>query len=65
LNGAHAGDVFMSLVHTAELNGTAPFRYLVALLRHHEQVSENPGDRMPWNCRQTLARASARDGTPP
>ena len=35
LNGARVGDVFMSLIHSAELNGQMPFDYLVALLRHH------------------------------
>ena len=29
LNGARAGDIYMSLIHTAELNGIAPFEYLV------------------------------------
>lgn len=31
LNGAHVGDIFMSLIYTAELNGAAPFDYLVVL----------------------------------
>jgi hypothetical protein len=28
LNGAGAGDLFMSLIHTCELNGGSPFEYL-------------------------------------
>ena len=28
LNGAHVGDVFMSFIHTAELNDIKPFDYL-------------------------------------
>ncbi len=47
-NGAHVGDVFMSLIHTAELCETNPFEYLVALLRHHELVADDPGAWMPW-----------------
>ena len=42
LNGARVGDVFMSLIHTAELNGIAPFDYLVALQRHHQDVARDP-----------------------
>jgi len=49
LNGARVGDVFMSLIHTAELNKANPFEYLVALQKHHFQVEESPEDWMPWN----------------
>lgn len=62
LNGAHVGDVFMSLIHTAELNGVAPFDYLVALQRHADQILDNPSEWLPWNYQATLARLSARDG---
>jgi hypothetical protein len=55
LNGAHVGDVFMSLIHSAELNGADPFDYLVALQRHHEDVAKNPADWMPWNYKDALA----------
>lgn len=54
-NGAKVGDVFMSLIHTAELNGIEPFEYLVALLRHAEDVAARPVDWMPWNFKVTLA----------
>ena len=47
----------MSLIHSAELNGTRSFDYLVALLRHHEQVEDDPADWMPWNYAAALARA--------
>ncbi len=63
-NGAHVGDVFMSLIHTAELNGQNPFDYLVALQRHHEEVTTNPGEWMPWTYRDTLARLAERPGPP-
>lgn len=56
LAGAHVGDVFMSLIHTAELNGVAPFEYLVALLRNATRVAANPADWMPWNYQATVAR---------
>jgi transposase len=55
-NGAHVGDVFMGLIHTAELNGQSAFDYLVALQRHHEEVAASPSDWMPWSYKATLAR---------
>ena len=59
LNGARVGDTFMSLIHTAELNSVAPFDYLVALLRHADEVCASPCDWMPWNYPETLARYTA------
>ncbi len=55
LNGARVGDIFMSLIYTAELNGIGPFDYLVALLQHPDDVASRPGDWMPWNYQATLA----------
>jgi hypothetical protein len=55
-NGARVSDIFMSLIHTAELAHENPFDYLVALQRHHEQVAATPAEWMPWNYRDTLAR---------
>ena len=52
--GARVGDVFMSLIHSAELNKANPFEYLVALQRYHVMVEENPEDWMPWNYTGTL-----------
>lgn len=56
LNGARVGDVFMSLIHTAELCNVEPFHYLVALLRHAEAVLLEPAAWMPWNYTEPLAR---------
>jgi transposase len=53
-NGARVGDLFMTLIHTAELHGTNPFHYLVALQRHHERVTETPSRWMPWNYAEVL-----------
>jgi len=55
-NGARVGDIFMSLIHSAELNGANPFEYLVALQKHHQDVAANPAEWMPWTYRDTLAR---------
>ena len=56
LNGAGAGDLFMSLIHTCELNGANPFEYLTELQRHSADLSVRPGEWMPWNYRETLMR---------
>jgi transposase len=55
-HGANVGDIFMSLIYTAELNGESPFDYLVALQRHHEAVAAAPADWMPWSYREAVAR---------
>ena len=34
LNGARVGDLFMSLIHTCQLNDVNPFDYLTELQRH-------------------------------
>ena len=47
--GARAGDTFMSLIHSAELNGVEPFEYLIELLKHAEEVDRDPAQWMPWN----------------
>ncbi|MGH8143720.1 MAG: IS66 family transposase [Steroidobacteraceae bacterium] len=65
LNGARVGDIFMSLIYTAELNGIAPFDYLLALLRHSEQLAEYPEQWMPWNYQATLARLGKGPDPPP
>ena len=63
-NGADVGDLFMSLIHSAELNKIEAFDYLVTLLKHPEQIAKSPGDWMPWNYRQTLAQLN-KPTTPP
>jgi transposase len=55
LNGAGVGDLFMSLIHTCELNGANPFDYLTELQRHAEELKLRPSEWMPWNYRETLA----------
>lgn len=54
-NGAHVGDLFMSLIHTCRLNDENPFDYLLALARHPRQVADRPLDWLPWTYRTTLA----------
>ncbi len=53
--GARVGDLFMSLIYTAELSGASPFEYLCALQLHYESVASHPADWMPWNYADALA----------
>jgi len=63
-NGARVGDLYMSLIHTAELAGEDPFDYLVTLLRNPRPVERSPADWMPWNYRESLKRI-ASGASPP
>jgi len=53
-NGAEMGDLFMSLIHTCELNGANPFEYLIELQKHAEELAKHSAAWMPWNYHQTL-----------
>jgi transposase len=57
--GADVGDLFMSLIHTAELCGANPFDYLTQLQRHAGKLAKSPSQWMPWNYIETLQRTSA------
>jgi transposase len=58
-NGARVGDLFMSLIHTCELNGVNPFDYLTELQKHADELCAHPADWMPWNYRGTLLKQTA------
>lgn len=49
MNGAHVGDVFMSLIYTCQLCGADPFDYLTELQRQAADLAARPEDWMPWN----------------
>jgi hypothetical protein len=59
LNGARVGDLFMSLIHTCELNRVNPFHYLTALQKHAPALAATPAEFMPWNYQATLAADTA------
>jgi hypothetical protein len=63
-NGARVGDVFMSLIHTAELCKVNPFNYLVALQRHADAVERDPAAWMPWNHTEALERLATDAASP-
>ena len=57
-HGAEVGDLFMSLIHTCELNQVNSFEYLIELQRHAAAVAAAPAQWMPWNYPETLALTS-------
>jgi transposase len=59
MNGARVGDLYMSLIHTCELNRVNPFDYLTELLRHPAAVAVHPAEWMPWNYRHDASAAAA------
>jgi hypothetical protein len=58
-NGAELGDMYMSLIHTAELCGANVFEYLVALMRNADREVNSPEHWMPWNYTKALASLSS------
>ena len=63
INGAHVGDLYMSLIYTCELCGANPFDYLTELERHASELATSPHRWMPWNYRQTLDAPTPPSGT--
>ena len=57
--GAQVGDMFMSLIHTCELNKVNAFDYLTQLQKNAAAVVLSPGNWMPWNYPQTMATIKA------
>jgi hypothetical protein len=55
-NGARVGDIYLSLIHTAELNGVDPFHYLTELIRNRLEIKTHPAHWLPWNYRDSLPR---------
>ena len=58
-NGARVGDLYMTLIHTCELNQVNPFDYLVTLLKNPRAVKDEPSSWLPWNYHETLTRLTA------
>ena len=65
LRGASVGDLYMSLIFTAEMNGENSFEYLMALIEHERDLQDDPSAWLPWTFRATLAtRAASRQRAP-
>lgn len=58
-NGARVGDIYMSLIHTCELNGANALDYLNQLQLNASDVAEHPQRWMPWNYGENVAAADA------
>lgn len=57
LKGADVSDIYMSLIHTCELNGVGAFDYLTQVLKNDARARANPGAWLPWNYREQLCPA--------
>jgi len=64
-NGARVGDLYMSFIHTCELNGVNPFEYLNALQENAAAVKASPGDWMPWNYESAIEASAETQRKPP
>jgi transposase len=53
-NGAHVGDVFMSLIETCRRAKANPFDYLTRIQENAIDVINNPGKWLPWNYKETI-----------
>ncbi len=58
MNGAYIGDLFMSIIHTCNLNSVNPFDYLVILQKYCSDVLKNPHLWLPWNYKSMAASAN-------
>lgn len=54
VRGAEVGDLYLSLIHTCQLNEVNPFDYLMALQRNAAAVEKDPARWRPWNYRDAL-----------
>jgi len=57
-NGAHVGDIFMSLIYTCQLCTADPFDYLTQLHRHSAELPRSRQHWMPWNYHDSLQHAA-------
>ena len=53
--GAWAGDLYMTLIHTCNLNRIDPYQYLVSLMRYSDDAACRPADWFPWNYEERLS----------
>jgi hypothetical protein len=53
-NGAHVGDVFMSLIETCRKAKANPFEYLKKIQENAMDVINNPEMWLPWNYKDTI-----------
>ena len=54
-HGADIGDIYTSIIHTAELHGANPWDYLTVIQRNASAVRLDPGRWLPWNYKAAVA----------
>ena len=64
-HGAYIGDLFMSLIHTCNLQEVNPFEYLTALQEHSSEIFRNPSDWLPWTYESTISQKSQQTADNP
>ena len=57
-HGAYIGDLFMSLIHTCNLQQINPFEYLSILQNHFSEIFQNPEAWLPWTFKNTIGQKS-------
>ncbi len=57
-HGAYVGDLFMSLIHTCNLQDINPFEYLTILQKHSSEIFRNPAVWLPWTFESTIGQKS-------
>ena len=62
--GAHVGDMFMSLIHTCGLVGANPFDYLTALQKHSTALSQSPSSGCPGITARPWRESTPLSSTP-
>jgi hypothetical protein len=55
-NGTLVADIFMTIIHTCELNKVNPFDYMVTIAENFEAAAASPMNWLPWNYQQNLNR---------
>lgn len=64
-HGAYIGDLFMSLIHTCNLQQRNPFEYLTALQKHSSEIFQNPAAWLPWTFEDTINQKSQESADNP
>ncbi len=63
-NGARIGDMFMSLIHTCELNGVNAWHYLSTLTKYAVDLATAPEQWLPWSYQDAAAALEAGSDNP-
>jgi len=59
-HAAYIGDLFMSLIHTCNLQDINPFECLTALQKHSSEIFQTPAAWLPWAFESTIVKKSEK-----